>query len=90
MSTRKPLGHMGNPRAQTRPLSPTALRVLAGVAREPMPRQEVNPGVVDRLDREDLVEVVQMPSPYRTVKGTVGFLRITAAGRARLSRTPTG
>ncbi len=68
----------------THPLSPSALHALAEIARAPVPRQEVNPGVADRLEREDLVEVVDLPSPHKTVKGTVRHLRITAAGLAAL------
>ena len=69
---------------RTHPLSRTAMEILASIARSPAPRQSINPGVVNRLLREDLVEMVDLPSPYKTVKGLVSHLRVTAAGRARL------
>ncbi len=65
---------------KTHPLSRAARDVLASIARAPMPRQEVNPGVANRLEREALVERFDMPSPYRTVRGTVVGLRVTTAG----------
>ena len=71
---------------KTHPLSKTALDVLAGIAVAPVPRQVVNPGVVNRLTREHLVEVVDLPSPYKTVRGTVEHLRITPAGREALKQ----
>lgn len=67
------------------PLSSHALDVLGTVKRQPVPRQEVNPGVVHRLLREALVELVDLPSPYKTLPGTVDHLRITAAGERALS-----
>jgi hypothetical protein len=73
----------------THPLTKHALSVLAMIARDPTPRQTVNPGVVDRLSRENLVADALLPSPYAIHKGgDIRFLRITDAGRARLSGTP--
>ena len=67
---------------RTHPLTPAALRVLADLCRAPIPRQEINPGIVDRLEREDLATVEDLPSPYRTRPGKVRHLVVTAAGRA--------
>jgi len=73
---------------KTHPLTPTSLDALRQIAKEPMPRQEFNPGVADRLLREALVESVPLPSPYATHKGRdIDFLRVSAAGLARLSQS---
>jgi hypothetical protein len=56
---------------KTHPLTKHALGELERIAAAPVPRQEVNPGVVDRLLREDLVEAYFAPSPYQTRKGLV-------------------
>lgn len=79
MSARTPLNG-----TKTHPLSAAARAALARIAAMPVPRQELNPGVANRLEREALAEQHDMPSPYRTVRGTVVGLRITAAGRAAL------
>ena len=66
-----------------RPLSDYAWRVLAFAAGTPgIVRQEVNPGVAQRLISDGLVTDVQGPSPYRTHKpGTkVSYLSATEAG----------
>lgn len=68
-------------------LSPIAHSVLRSLARAPMPTQDVNPGVVDRLMRGKPVEVIQLPSPFKTHKGaSIAHLQITDAGRAEMSR----
>jgi hypothetical protein len=70
---------------KTRPLSDAAKTVLYVLAQGPIPRQEINPGVSDRLERESLVEVVDLPSPYKTHKGAnIRHTRLTAAGHALL------
>ena len=67
---------------KTHPLSTFALGVLRDLIGTPKPRQEVNPGVVDRLMRESLVEIVDLPSPYKAHKGgACAHLQITDAGR---------
>ena len=72
---------------KTHPLTPHATGVLREISQAPQPQQAVNPGVVNRLLRESLVELVQLPSPYKKHKGSeIAFLQITAAGRAALSR----
>lgn len=71
---------------KTHPLSVAALDSLRDIERKPVPPQEVNPGVVNRLSREDLVELVPLPSPYAKHKGAnIPHLRITDAGRAALA-----
>lgn len=71
---------------QTHPLSKHALGVLRALAREPMPFQEINPGVTNRLTRERLIDTEPMPSPYKTHKGAkIAFAVITDAGRAALA-----
>ena len=67
---------------KTHPLSTHALSVLRQLAQEPMPTSALNPGVVSRLLCEDLVELAQLPSPYKAHKGDdCNHLRITDAGR---------
>lgn len=76
MNDRKPLNG-----EKTHPLKPGSIRVLERLlCKGPQPRHEINPGVRDRLHREDLVEECD------GIKGRplVRHLRITAAGRARL------
>lgn len=67
-----------------RPLTPMTRSVLASLERGPTPCREINHGVSDRLLRGKLVEQVDLPSPYRTVKGSVPHLRILPAGIAEL------
>lgn len=72
---------------QTRPLTPAAYAVLARLAMKPIPRSEVNPGIVDRLTRAPtpLVEVVDLPSPFKVHRGgTCPHLRIIEAGQTAL------
>lgn len=69
---------------KTHPLNKSALVALVDICGSPKPRQEFNPGIVNRLLREALVESVPLPSPYHTVKGDVMYLRITEAGKAVL------
>jgi hypothetical protein len=71
---------------KTHPLSAHAIDELRNIARSPEPIVGINPGVINRLMRENLVEIVQLPSPFKTHKGRpVGHLRITNAGRERLA-----
>lgn len=65
--------------AKLRPLLPGALseaaeRALDSLRAGPRPRQEINPGIVDRLMRDSLVELVFRPTPYRTGRGTIQFV----------------
>ncbi len=71
---------------KTHPLTPASLEALRRVAHEPLPRQELNPGVANRLERDALVESVHMASPYATHKGRkIEHLRASAAGIERLA-----
>ena len=73
---------------KTHPLSPHARGKLLEISGRPMPPQEVNPGVVNRLLREKLVETVDMPSPYKKDRGRdIPHLAITAAGLSALAAT---
>lgn len=62
------------------PLSSHAENQLRRVECGPVPTQEMNPGVVRRLMLTGIVEIVDMPSPYRSHKpGTcVPHLRMCA------------
>lgn len=69
---------------KTHPLTSHSLGVLRDLVRSPMPRQEINPGVANRLLREQLVESVDLPSPYASHKGrAIEHLRASAVGIAR-------
>jgi hypothetical protein len=70
---------------KTHPLTKAALVVLERMAEAPIPCPEVNPGVSNRLRREDLAELVDLPSPYKTKPGLYPHLRITDQGRAALT-----
>ena len=69
-------------------LSVDALKELRSLRDALRPRQHINPGIVRKLLRERLVEVVEVPGPYRTVTRTVPHLRITAAGKRVLDSAP--
>lgn len=62
------------------PLSPDALRVLSELVRAPVPRSTINPGIAARLTREKFAETVDLPSPFKSRKGTVLHLQITPRG----------
>jgi hypothetical protein len=67
------------------PLSEHARAELANITAKPVPRQAVNPGVANRLLREDLVIEAMMPSPFKTHGGRrIAHLVVTNAGRERL------
>jgi hypothetical protein len=68
---------------KTHPLSKHALQELSNLIACPLPTSTVNPGVVDRLTREGLAEVVDLRSPFKTHQGKrIPHLQITALGRA--------
>jgi hypothetical protein len=75
---------------KTHPLTQHAYAALELLERGPIPTREINAGVVNRLQREDLVEIVQLPNPYPTSRKrspTIDHMMITEAGRqARASR----
>lgn len=67
---------------KTHDLSEHAKGVLQMLRDGPRPRREFNPGVVNRLLRNDIVETVDLPSPYKTHKGgNCEHLRITPFGQ---------
>lgn len=71
---------------KTHPLSPHAFAQLLVLSEVPVPRSGVNPGVANRLLREDLVESIPLLSPFKAHKGkTCEHLRITQAGRERIA-----
>ena len=61
---------------KTHPLSAKALKVLDLIRRGPIPTQEINPGTVDRLLREGVVKLVELPSPYKSRKGNIQHLQV--------------
>jgi len=72
-------------RKNMNPLTPHARSALAIIAQAPVPSLTVNPGVINRLLRENLIELVQLPSPYKKHKGgNCAFLQITEAGQSEL------
>lgn len=73
--------------SKTHPLTDHARDCLKSLDHGPRPRQEFNPGVVNRLLREDLAAVVSLPSPYPSHKGAcTEHLVLTVAGRAVMGR----
>lgn len=75
--------------AKLRPLLPGALSDTAQAAVDslragPRPRQEFNPGVVGRLLRDSLVELVMLPAPYKYKgrRGNVQHVRLVTKGTA--------
>ena len=64
---------------KTHPMGAPTLRVLAKLKDGPIPKARINPGVVDRLSREGLIDFVQLPSPFKKDKGgTTTHLRLRA------------
>lgn len=75
---------------RTHALSPHAFGILVKLSAAPLPSQEINPGVINRLMRESLAMVVRLPSPYKTHRGQlINFLEITDQGRALLRAPAT-
>ena len=71
---------------KTHPLSNYATEELRAIAAAPRVRCSINPGVVNRLMRENLVEPVELPSPFKThLGGNASYLQITDAGRETLA-----
>jgi len=75
---------------KTHPLSDFAREVLRSLCVSAKPCQQVNPGVVNRLMRENLIEIVQLPSPYKKTKGNISHMKITKAGRAAIDKQGDG
>lgn len=65
-------------------MTPSLKSALERLARGDEPRQSVNPGVAQKLERDGLASEVDIPSPFKTVKGLVRGLRITEQGRQAL------
>lgn len=66
-------------------LSAHAMTELKFIAREPLPRSTVNPGIVNKLLSEKLVNSVQLPSPFKVHKGgNCEHLEITDLGKTLL------
>jgi hypothetical protein len=66
---------------KTHPLSNYARRALRELVDGPRPTQLINPGVVDRLQRGQFIEIVPLPSPFKTHKGAnINFARLTVLG----------
>lgn len=71
---------------KTHPLSAFALGVLRQIVESPLPTSGINPGVINRLLREGLVEIASLPSPFKKHKGgTCDHLRVTEKGRDRVA-----
>jgi len=68
---------------KTHPLSEHARSAIKSLAHGPSPACEFNPGVVDRLLRESYIELVVLPSPYKTRKGNIQHLRLIVAATPR-------
>jgi hypothetical protein len=53
-----------------------------------LPTHTINPGVVNRLLRGGLIEIVELKSPYKTRKGNIPHAKITPDGRLVLEGQP--
>jgi hypothetical protein len=72
---------------KTHPLSDHAWGVLEELLRGPMKRFLINPGVINRLDREGLIEPCEVVhAPPRGKLRKLSAIRITDAGRAKLKQ----
>lgn len=69
------------------PPSEHAMACLQRIAHEPVPSQEINCTVRDKLVLFGYAELYEAPSPYKTHKPgkRVTFIRATEAGRAALA-----
>ncbi len=73
--------------SKTHPLSTFALSALKTLSKEELPRQEFNAGVVNRLERDGLVETIVKASPYKTHKGRqIDHIKASAAGLELLAK----
>lgn len=72
--------------SKTHPLTEHAYDALQRLTNGAIPQQEINPGVVNRLDRDGLIETIHRPSPYKTHKfKLIAHIQITDAGLAALA-----
>lgn len=69
-------------RQEDPPLSDHAKGVLRRLLGGPVVINDINPGVMNRFRREDLVEIVRLPSPY---KSHTDWVQITEAGKAAIN-----
>lgn len=68
-----------------RPLTHHGMAALQRLTSGPIPRQEINPGVAERLERGGLAQCVSLPSPYATHKGRpIQHLEILPEGQEAL------
>jgi hypothetical protein len=76
---------------KTHPLTPHATGVLRQLRAGPMPCHEINAGVINRFQRGDLAEIVDLPSPYVTHHGrNTPHMQITQIGVQYLDRLDQG
>jgi len=69
---------------KTHPLSTHALGELRRTVDRPVPVSQINPGVIDRLLREQLVVIEELTSPFPSHRGRkVAHVLATLAGAAR-------
>lgn len=67
--------------SKTHPLSEHAKAALKLLESGPIPPFEINPGVLNRLQRSGFIEYLQLPSPYASHKGKrINHVQLTQAG----------
>lgn len=67
------------------PLTAHAIAQLRRVCVQPVPKQELNAGVVKKFRDEGLADIIYLPSPYKLNRNQrIAHLQGTAAGLARL------
>lgn len=70
---------------KTHPLSAFAKETLRNLMSGPIPTNQINPGVGNRLMRETLVQIVELHSPYVSHKGkNIPHYEITEKGKQEL------
>lgn len=72
---------------KTHPLTDHGRRALASLLSAPVVKSMFNPGIVDRLLRGGLAEIVMLPSPFKKDRGRKRqFLQITDEGRKEVGK----
>lgn len=70
---------------RTHPLTDHAVEVMGTLKTRAVPAQEINPGVLNRLLREQLIDLIDKPSPYKTHRGQpISHARLSDMGFERL------
>jgi hypothetical protein len=61
------------------------LSVLRSLKIGPEPRQAFNSGACGLLEKRGFIETFEAPTPYKTRKGLIQWVRLTQAGLERIA-----